>query len=218
MPIFAHTRCARVAEGAVVATGRFAALIAPASPLSGGIAEAEAKARFGVYPLQRHADEFGYRMLDAAPWFDASADAVFVTSREALTGDALAAAWAADGAAASRRIEAAAEAARLRFLTPGAGKAMTYRAKLSEWTRYQADGVRDPADYPFAAAEAAVRSLSLSEVMALWQGNIEAWAGVVGPAIEALEQGGKLAVAAAVAARDRTALAAAEVIAWPAPS
>jgi hypothetical protein len=131
---------------------------------------------------------------------------------------AVAAAWTAAGKAAKRRIEAAAEDARLRFLTPGAGKAMTYREKLDEWRRYQTDGAPDPADYPYAVAEAVPRSATIADVMTLWGANINTWVNVVGPAIEALEQKGKLDVDAAVAAQDAAALAAAEAIAFPAPS
>lgn len=131
--------------------------------------------------------------------------------------NAVAAAWSAAGLAARQRIEAAAELARLRFLTPGSGKAMTYRAKLAEWQRYGADQAPDPDAYPFAKAEAAARGVTIAALMAVWAVNVQAWAVQVGPAIEALEQAGKLAVDAAVAARDAAALATAEAITWPSP-
>lgn len=128
--------------------------------------------------------------------------------------EAAAAAWAGLGVAAKRRIEEAAEASRMRFLTPGDGKAMTYREKLAEWKRWTAD---PQSELPFATAEAAVRDCTVADLMAIWAVHISAWAGTIGPAIEALEQGAKLAVDAAVAAEDMSALAAAEAVEWPSP-
>jgi hypothetical protein len=130
---------------------------------------------------------------------------------------AVAAAWSAAGAAARGRIEAAAETARLRFMTAGSGKALTYEAKRQEAARYALDQAPDPAAYPFAAAEAAAIGSTVAEVVATWQARAALWADQVGPAIEGLEQGGKLAVDLAVQARDASALAAAESIVWPSP-
>lgn len=83
--LYANTRCAKVVEGAVVATGRFAALIAPTSPLSGGVPEEDAKANFGVYPQQNHAATDTHRVVAAEPWYDAGTDAVYSTTLEAKT-------------------------------------------------------------------------------------------------------------------------------------
>lgn len=125
-----------------------------------------------------------------------------------------AAAWADLGSEAKRRIEVAAEASRMRFLTAGDGKAMTYREKLAEWKRWLAD---PQSELPFAAAEAAVRDCTVADLMAIWAVRIWAWAGTIGPAIEALEQGAKLEVDAAVAVEDMAALIAAEAVEWPFP-
>lgn len=134
-----------------------------------------------------------------------------------LVGGQLDVDWADAGAAARRRIEAAAEAERMKYLTAGTGKALTYDAKRAEAERFAGDPSPDPADYPFAAAEATVRGITLAAQVALWGANITAWATVLGPAIEAAEQGAKLAVDAAVAAKDAEALAAAEAVTWPSP-
>ena len=85
MIIYSGTQCAKVSGGAVTATGRFAALIAPTSPLSGGISEADAKTRFGVYPQQRHASTATHKVVDATPWYDSEADAVYSTTLEVST-------------------------------------------------------------------------------------------------------------------------------------
>lgn len=130
---------------------------------------------------------------------------------------AVAAAWSAAGLAARGRIEAAAEAARLRFMTAGSGKALAYEAKRQEVARYALDQAPDPAAYPFAAAEAAAIGSTLADVIATWRARASLWADQIGPAIEGLEQGSKRAVDLAVQARDASALAAAESIAWPSP-
>ena len=154
------------------------------------------------------ADEVG----SVVQWSTAGRDWVSV----AMEGAPLNAAWAARGAAAKERIEKAAEGQRMRYLTGGTGKAMTYQAKHDEARAYAADPDPQPADYPFAAAEAAVRGITLAAMIGLWQTNIAAWATVLGPAIEAAEHQAKLSVDTAVAAKDAAALAAAGVVAWPA--
>jgi hypothetical protein len=216
--LYASTPCSKVSGGSVVASGRFASLIAPTSALSAGISEADAASRFGVYPHLRHAPSLGVLVVDADPWFDADAGAVYVTTSSTRTGDALNAAWAAAGAAAKRRIEMAAEAERMKYLTAGSGKALTYEAKRAEAERHAADQDPQAANYPFAAAEATVRNTTIAAVIAIWNVNIALWAVNLGPAIEAAEQKAKLDVDAAVAAKDASALAAAESVIWPSPS
>ncbi len=85
MTVFSGTKCAKVVEGAVVATGRFAALIAPTSPFAGGFPPERAKADFGVYQQQRHVGTTTHDAVDAAPWYDSEADAVYSTTLEPKT-------------------------------------------------------------------------------------------------------------------------------------
>ena len=135
----------------------------------------------------------------------------------AKTEGEVSAEWAAAGSAAKRRIEAAAEAQRMKYLTAGSGKALTYEAKRTEAERYAADQDPQAASYPFAAAEATVRDTTIAAVIAIWHVNIALWAVDLGPAIEAAEQKAKLDIDAAVTAKDAEALAAAEVVTWPSP-
>lgn len=135
----------------------------------------------------------------------------------AKTESEIAAEWTAARSAARLRIEAAAEAQRMKYLTAGSGKALTYEAKRTEAERYAADPDPQAASYPFAAAEATVRNTTIAAVIAVWAANIALWAANLGPAIEAAEQKAKLDVDVAVAARDAAALAAAEAATWPAP-
>ena len=79
MPLFANSICSRVADGAVVETGKFAALIAPTSALSGGFPDAAAKARWGIYPHSAHTATATHKVEAASPWYDANDDAVYET-------------------------------------------------------------------------------------------------------------------------------------------
>lgn len=84
---------------------------------------------------------------------------------------------------ASTRVDTAAETARLKYITPGTGQALTYQAKADEIRRYDADTNPVKADYPFLAAEIGITGPSLTavadvvrEAMALWDqkgGEIE---------------------------------------------
>lgn len=77
--LLANTQCSRVVDGAVVETGKFAALIAPTSALSTGFSLAAAKARWGIYPHSAHTATATHKVQPAAPWYDAGDDAVYET-------------------------------------------------------------------------------------------------------------------------------------------
>lgn len=93
-------------------------------------------------------------------------------------------------AALAARIDAEAELVRQRFLTPGAGQAMTYQRKEAEARAWLAD---DATPVPFLAAEAPARGMTIAALAAEVVALADAWVSV-GAAIEALRMGGKAAV------------------------
>lgn len=126
-------------------------------------------------------------------------------------------------AAALVRIDAEAEAARLAFVTGGAGQALEYQATEAEGraavAAHAAGETLDPARYPFVAAEAtafAEVGVTVSLVDAAFQvvALAEAWA-ATGSHIKALRRGAKLRVEAATTPAE--VAAAARGIPWPVP-
>lgn len=61
-------------------------------------------------------------------------------------------------------VDAAAEVERARYVTPGSGQAMTYRDKLNELVRYEADTNPVKVDYPILSAEIGITGTSLVNV------------------------------------------------------
>ena len=91
------------------------------------------------------------------------------------------------------RIDAEAEAVRQRFLTPGAGQAMTYQRKEAEARAWTAD---DAAATPFLSAEAAARGMTIADLSAEVTQLADVWT-AIGSAIEGKRMGAKAAVASA---------------------
>jgi len=123
---------------------------------------------------------------------------------------------------ALRRIDKAAELARLRFLTPGEGQSLEYRASEEDARRYVAAGCPTPlaqATYPFLWAEVAAQEAALgaspspAAVAAEVISQAEAWI-AAGAEIKRLRRTAKLAVAQA---GTPAAIQAAEVVEWPEP-
>ena len=85
--IYANTPCAQVSDGAVEATGPFAVMIAPASPFREGMPEDRAKTEFGVYRIGKPAliNPARFALVEAAPYYDSDADAVFNATLSART-------------------------------------------------------------------------------------------------------------------------------------
>jgi hypothetical protein len=120
------------------------------------------------------------------------------------------------------RVDAAAEAARLRFITPGAGQALEYQATEREARAYVAAGSPLPFDgaaYPFLEAErqaifdATGPLLTGAEIAAMVIANADAWA-ATGAEIKRLRRSAKLLIEQATT--PQAARAAAQV-AWPQP-
>jgi hypothetical protein len=107
-----------------------------------------------------------------------------------------------------KRIDEEAEVARHRYITPGAGQAITYIRKETEARARAAD---PEAPTPLLDAEAAAIGVTVDQLVTEVITAADQWL-VIGSAIEALRRGAKEAVNAATDAE--TACAAAEV-AWP---
>lgn len=109
-------------------------------------------------------------------------------------------------------IDAAAEAARRRFITTGAGQAMEYMATEAEARAFDAGG---PGPFPFLQAEADALGgdATLSQVSAAVLAQVVAWR-AAGAEIKRLRRAAKMAIDAAETPAD---VAAATAIDWPAP-
>lgn len=94
-------------------------------------------------------------------------------------------------------VDEAAEAERLKYITPGAGQAMTYQRKVEEGRRViatvAASDEIDAADYPLLSASVGIDGNTLADVAQLVIQMDAAWA-QVGAAIEAVRLGAKKAI------------------------
>ncbi|MEH7848463.1 hypothetical protein [Rhizobium laguerreae] len=109
-------------------------------------------------------------------------------------------------------IDRAAEQERRKYITSGAGQAMTYVQKADEAKRFLA--AEDPvaADFPLLAAEIGITALDISEVATVVAAAHRSWQ-QIGAAIEAARLGTKKEVMAA--ASEPAARSAAAAVAWP---
>lgn len=96
-------------------------------------------------------------------------------------------------AALAARIDAEAELVRQRFLTPGAGQAMTYQRKEAEARAWLADNT---AATPFLSAEASARDVTVSTVASEVLATADAWV-AIGSVIEGKRMAAKGVLAAA---------------------
>ncbi|HEX8384168.1 hypothetical protein [Sphingomonas sp.] len=111
--------------------------------------------------------------------------------------------------ALAARVDADAEAMRMRFLTPGAGQAMTYQRKEAEARAYLADA---GAPVPFLAAEAPARGMTIEALAVEVVDRANAWT-AIGSTIEALRLGAKGGVEIATTLGS---ILAAATVTWPA--
>lgn len=100
---------------------------------------------------------------------------------------------------------------RKRFITDVPGQQQTYAEKEGEARAWTEEA--DPDDFPFLAAEAAVRGVPIADVAALVIATADAWR-LLGAAIEGARMGGKAAVTAAKAAGDWGAMTDAAQVNW----
>jgi hypothetical protein len=112
----------------------------------------------------------------------------------------------------SASIDAAAERERLKYITPGAGQAMTYQQKTGEAARYLAATDPVPADYPSLSAEIGITAGDIGGVAQVIVAAHAQWQ-IIGAAIEAARLGAKRAIGEADTEADAQAAAAA--VTWP---
>lgn len=110
------------------------------------------------------------------------------------------------------RIDADAEAERLKYITAGAGQALTYMQKSDEARRYLAEETPTESDYPLLSAEIGITADDLHGVALVVSGAYAQWQ-QIGAAIEAVRLGTKAAVEVATDAAG--AQAAYDAAAWP---
>lgn len=120
---------------------------------------------------------------------------------------------------AKEKIDADAERARLKYITPGAGQAMEYLASEQEAEQVLAAGPGivipdNPALFPFLRAEASARGTTIYEAAQATAQAAALWR-QVGGAIKSLRLAGKVEV---MAADTEEAVWAATNIAWPTPA
>lgn len=109
-------------------------------------------------------------------------------------------------------IDAGAERERLRYITGGAGQAMTYARKVEEAKAVQAADEPDPADYPMLAASIGIDGEDIETVAATVLAMDAAWA-QIGAAIEAARLTAKRLIDEAETVEAAQAVAPA----WPQP-
>ncbi len=110
-------------------------------------------------------------------------------------------------AALVKRIDAEAEAVRLRYLTAGAGQALVYASKETEARAWLVD---DALPTPFLTAEAAARNMTIAALAAEVVAMANQWT-AIGAAIEGLRMGAK---AQLQAAQNVATMVAAATIDW----
>lgn len=109
-------------------------------------------------------------------------------------------------------IDSQAEVQRLKYITPGAGQAMTYSQKADEARRCIDAIDPDAADYPLLAAEIGITASTLVGVAQVIAAANAEWV-QIGAAIEAARLSTKMAIAAAET--EEAARAAAAAVVWP---
>jgi BioD-like phosphotransacetylase family protein len=91
------------------------------------------------------------------------------------------------------KIDEAAEAFCLQFMTAGYTQAIRYLEKKEEATQWITGS--DPADFPFLAAEAAATDVSIDDLVVTIKQTSAAWK-ALGAAVEGARMGAKKAIAA----------------------
>ncbi|KAB2674684.1 hypothetical protein [Brucella tritici] len=113
------------------------------------------------------------------------------------------------------RIDAAAEAERLKYITPGAGQVMTYQQKVDEARAFKIASSPRAADYPVLSSEVGITAETLSEVADIVLAAFAQWQ-LIGAAIEGIRLGAKRDIDAAADEADARAIV--DAIEWPQPA
>lgn len=110
------------------------------------------------------------------------------------------------------RIDAAAEAERLKYITPGEGQAMTYQQKVDEARAYKAASDPRTADYPVLASEVGITAETLDGVADIVLAAFAQWQ-QIGAMIESIRLGAKRDIDAAE--NETAAHTIIDAIVWP---
>jgi len=111
-----------------------------------------------------------------------------------------------------RQIDGEAEQCRLKYITAGAGQAMTYQRKFEQAERFISDSAPVPQNYPLLAASVGIEGDDLYQVAQLVLNMSAMWEAVAGQ-IETARLGAKALVATSETITDAEAVVAG--IAWP---
>lgn len=98
-------------------------------------------------------------------------------------------------------IDDQAEQTRAKYLSPGAGQALTYQQKVVEATAYQAAATPTATDYPILNAEAQATGVTLAALVKTVISTDQQWTALAAK-IEAARRGGKVKVDAAATVAD----------------
>ena len=112
-------------------------------------------------------------------------------------------------------VDQAAENERLKYITPGAGQAMTYQQKVDEARAFKVASNPKAADYPVLSSEVGITAETLSEVSDIVLTAFAQWQHI-GAAIETVRLGAKRDLDAA--ADEAAARAIVDAIEWPQPA
>ena len=115
-------------------------------------------------------------------------------------------------AALKVQVDALAETERLKYITPGAGQAMTYQQKVDEARAFKAASNPKAADYPVLSSEVGITAETLSEVADIVLAAFAQWQ-QIGAMIESIRLGAKRDIDAAE--DEAAARAIVDVIVWP---
>lgn len=113
------------------------------------------------------------------------------------------------------QIDSLAENERLKYITPGAGQAMTYQQKVDEARAFKNASSPNAADYPVLSSEVGITAETLSEVADVVLAAFAQWQ-QIGAAIEAVRLGAKRDIDAA--ADEAAARVIVDTIEWPQPA
>ncbi|MFD1792066.1 hypothetical protein ACFSE0_10500 [Ochrobactrum teleogrylli] len=114
--------------------------------------------------------------------------------------------------ALKRQVDAGAEAERLKYITPGAGQAMTYQQKVTEAQAFKAASNPQASDYPILSSEVGITAETLSEVADVVLTAFAQWQ-QIGAMIESIRLGAKRDIDAAEDEAEARAIV--DAIIWP---
>lgn len=112
-------------------------------------------------------------------------------------------------------VDRAAEAERLKYITPGSGQAMTYQQKVDEARALKSAINPQSADFPVLSSEVGITAPTLNEVADIVLAAFAQWQ-QIGAGIEAVRLGVKRDIDAA--ADETAARAIVDAIEWPQPA